>query len=142
MAWPYTQGYFSDPICGWGLLAAASALLAYAQSGRKLYLFGAGVAWGIAFLTRSINLMTLPVYLVALFWVLDAVTGNSGMTMAERLRAAFWRNWRPVVSFFIPVVAAGLAALSWNWARYGSIFDTGYVSTESFTGSSWRDSTA
>ena len=26
MAWPYTQGYFSDPICGWGLLAAAYAL--------------------------------------------------------------------------------------------------------------------
>ena len=78
--------------------------------------------------------MTLPVYLVALFWVLDAVGGSSGLTMAERLRAAFWRNWRPVVSFFIPVVAAGLVALWWNWARYGSIFDTGYVSTKSFTG--------
>ncbi|MFN8464648.1 MAG: hypothetical protein U0X20_03820 [Caldilineaceae bacterium] len=134
MAWPYTQGYFSDPICGWGLLAAAYALLAYAQSGRKLYLFGAGVAWGVAFLTRSINLITLPIYLLALFWVLDAVTGSAGMTLRERLRAAFWRNWRPVVSFFIPVVAAGLIALWWNWARYGSIFDTGYVSTESFTG--------
>ena len=38
MAWPYTQTYFSDPVCGWGLLAAAYGLLAYAQSGRKLYL--------------------------------------------------------------------------------------------------------
>ncbi len=134
MAWPYTQGYFSDPICGWGLLAAAYALLAYAQSGRKLYLFGAGIAWGIAFLTRSINLITLPIYLVALFWVLDAVAASGSTTMAERLRAAFWHNWRPVVSFFIPIVAAGLVALWWNWARYGSILDTGYVATESFSG--------
>ena len=45
MAWPYTQTYFSDPVCGWGLLAAAYGLLAYAQSGRKLYLWGAGTAW-------------------------------------------------------------------------------------------------
>lgn len=75
MAWPYTQGYFSDPICGWGLFAAAYGLLAYAQSGRKLYLFGAGAAWGIAYLTRSINLLTLPLYLLALFWVLEAAAG-------------------------------------------------------------------
>ena len=107
MAWPYTQGYFSDPICGWALFAAAYALLAYAQSGRKLYLFGAGLAWGIAFLTRSVNLITLPIYLLGLFWVLDAVTGSADMSLAHRLRAAFWRNWRPVVSFLIPVVASG-----------------------------------
>ena len=134
MAWPYTQGYFSDPICGWALFAAAYALLAYAQSGRKLYLFGSGLAWGIAFLTRSVNLITLPIYLLGLFWVLDAVTGSADMSLAHRLRAAFWRNWRPVVSFLIPVVASGLVALWWNWTRYGSIFDTGYVATEAFNG--------
>jgi hypothetical protein len=134
MAWPYTQGYFSDPICGWALFAAAYALLAYAQSGRKLYLFGAGLAWGFAFLTRSINLITLPIYLLGLFWVLDAVTRTHGMTLQQRLQAAFWRNWRPVVSFLIPVVFSGVIALWWNWARYGNIFDTGYVATETFSG--------
>lgn len=134
MAWPYTQGYFSDPICGWGLFAAAYGLLAYAQSGRKLYLFGAGVAWGIAYLTRSINLLTLPLYLLALFWVLEAAAGRTALGWRDRLAAAFWRNWRPVVSFFIPVVAAGLLSLWWNWLRFGNIFDTGYVETESFSG--------
>jgi len=134
MAWPYTQGYFSDPICGWGLFAAAYGLLAYAQSGRKLYLFGAGVAWGLAYLTRSINLLTLPIYLLGLFWVLEAARGGGAHRLADRLAAAFWRNWRPVVSFLIPVVLAGLLSLWWNYIRFGDLFDTGYVSSESFSG--------
>ena len=33
MAWPYTQSYFSDPICGWALFAAAYGLVAYASRG-------------------------------------------------------------------------------------------------------------
>jgi hypothetical protein len=56
------------------------------------------------------------------------------MSLRQRLQAAFWRNWRPVVSFLIPVVVSGLLALWWNWARYGNIFDTGYVETETFSG--------
>ena len=135
MAWPYTQGYFSDPICGWGLFAAAYGMLAYAQSGRKLYLFGAGIAWGIAYLTRTINLMTLPIYLVGLFFALDSMTRHKTQNRwGARLQAAFWRNWRPVVSFSIPVVFAGLLSLWWNWVRFGSPLDTGYVATESFSG--------
>ena len=135
MAWPYTQGYFSDPVSAWGLLAAAYGMVAYAQSGRKHYLMGAGAAWGIAYLTRTINLMTLPIYLVGLFFVLDALTRHSvENTWRARLRAAFWQNWRPAVSFMLPVVAAGLLSLWWNWFRFGSLFDTGYVESESFSG--------
>lgn len=135
MAWPYTQGYFSDPVCAWGLLAAAYGMIAYAQSGRKHYLMAAGTAWGIAYLARTINLMTLPIYLVGLFFVLDALTRQGvADTWRARLTAAFWRNWRPVVSFMLPIVAAGLLSLWWNWFRFGSLFDTGYVETESFSG--------
>lgn len=135
MAWPYTQGFFSDPICAWGLFAAAYAMFAYAQSGRKHYLMAAGAAWGIAYLARTINLMTLPIYLIGLFFVLDALTRTSAdNTWRARLRAAFWQNWRPAVSFLLPVVAAGLLSLWWNWHRFGSIFDTGYVESESFSG--------
>ena len=133
MAWPYTQTFFSDPVSGWGLFAAAYGLIAYAQSERKLYLFGAGVAWGIAYLTRTINLMTLPIYIVGLWLVLPALTGYASATTAARLRHAFWSYWRPVVAFAIPVVIAGLVSLWWNWARFGSIWDTGYVETETFS---------
>ncbi len=134
MAWPYTQGYFSDPVCAWGLFAAAYGLLAAAQSGRRLYLFGSGLAWGIAYLTRPINLLTLPIYLVGLYLVIDAVSHHpTAQRWQERLRTAFWEGWRPLISFLIPVVAVGLLSLWWNWVRFGDLWETGYVETESFS---------
>jgi hypothetical protein len=36
-------------------------------------------------------------------------------------------------TFAIPVVAMGLLSLWWNWARFGNIWDTGYVETETFS---------
>ena len=133
MAWPYTQSYFSDPVCGWALSAAAYGLVAYSQSGRKHYLWAAGIAWAIAYLTRTINLMTLPIYMLGLLLVLYPAFPHLGVTLPERLRRAFWGGWRPIVAFGIPVVAAGLLSLWWNWMRYGSIWDTGYVETETFS---------
>jgi len=133
MAWPYTQTFFSDPVSSWGLFAAAYGLVAYAQSGRKRYLFGAGVAWGVAYLARTINLMTLPIYMIGLWLVLPALVRHAGETAGARLRRAFWSYWRPVVTFAIPVVFSGLVSLWWNWARFGSIWDTGYVETETFS---------
>lgn len=133
MAWPYTQSFFSDPVAGWGLFAAAYGLLAYAQSGRKLYLFGSGLAWGVAYLTRTINLMTLPIYAVGLFLVLTPPFWQLDATFTRRLRRAFWQYWRPVVAFTIPILAMGLLSLWWNWARFGNIWDTGYVETETFS---------
>ena len=71
MAWPYTQTFFSDPISAWGLFAAAYGLLSYSQSGYKRYLGMGGLAWGLAYLSRTVNLLTLPIYLVALIIVLQ-----------------------------------------------------------------------
>ena len=94
MAWPYTQTFFSDPVSGWGLLAAAYGLLAYGQSGRKLYLLGAGLAWAIAYLTRTLTLVTLPLYAVGLWLVLPPV-GQTGPGL-EWLRryAERWKERR------------------------------------------------
>lgn len=133
MAWPYTQSFFSDPVAGWGLFAAAYGLLAYAQSGRKLYLLGSGLAWGIAYLTRTINLMTLPIYAIGLLSVLAPPFMQLGEDFPTRLRRAFWHYWRPVVAFTIPVVVMGLLSLWWNWVRFGNLWDTGYVATETFS---------
>jgi len=132
MAWPYTQTFFSDPVSGWGLLAAAYGLLAYGQSGRKLYLLGAGLAWAIAYLTRTLTLVTLPLYAVGLWLVLPPV-GQTGPGL-EWLRQRFWGYWRPVVAVALPVVGAGLLSLWWNWVRFGDVWDTGYVETERFSG--------
>ncbi len=71
-AWPYTQTFFSDPVAMWGLFGALYSILAYSQSNRKRYLFLGGIAWGFAYLARSINLVTLPVIIVALALALYA----------------------------------------------------------------------
>ena len=47
------------------------------------------------------------------------------------------RHWRPFVSFLVPVVMAGVLSLWWNWVRYGSIWDSGYVETERFSAVWW-----
>lgn len=140
LAWPYTQTFFSDPICAFGLFGAFYGLLSYAQTGSKRYLFLGGLAWGLAYLTRVANLITLPLYLVALY-----VAVMHGVGLAQRRRRSWSvmlallvrRHWRPFVSFLVPVVLAGILSLWWNWARYDSIWETGYVETERFSAVWW-----
>lgn len=43
------------------------------------------------------------------------------------------RQWRSVVAFGIPIVSFGLLSLWWNHLRYGSIWTSGYVESESFS---------
>lgn len=140
MAWPYTQEFFSDPVCGFGLFAAFYGLLAFSQSGRQGYLWMGGAAWALAYLARSINLVTLPIFLVGLWVVLDLrvrlARRHSDRHEAHTWRTVIEKQWRPMVSFLIPVVLAGLVSLWWNWARYGSIWESGYVETETF-GAPW-----
>ena len=137
LAWPYTQEFFSDPVCGFALFASFYGLLAFAQTGSKWYLVLGGIAWGIAYLARSVNLVTLPVYLVGLYVVLDLrvrlYRRTYGSTSQITWRRVFKYQWRPLVSFLIPVVLSGILSLWWNWARFGSVWETGYVATESFS---------
>ena len=136
LAWPYTQTFFSDPVCGWGLFAAAYGLLAYAQTGRKRYLAMAGVAWGFAYLARVINLVTLPIYIIALYLVLESQVRHQ-MDEFPGWSAVLRYNWRPIISFMAPIVAFGLTSLWWNWMRFGDIFETGYAETERFDALWW-----
>ena len=144
-AWPYTQEFFSDPVCGWGLFAAFYGLYSYRSHGEKTYLFWGGVAWGLAYLARTINLVTLPIYVLALLAVIaEQLTpfiplpqrkqGNSlvssWLSFLQQLIAS---QWRPIVFFAIPILFAGLLSLWWNWLRYGSIWETGYLESESFS---------
>lgn len=140
LAWPYTQTFFSDPVCGWGLFAAAYGLLSFAQTGRKRYLLAGGMAWGLAYLARVINLVTLPIFVVGLLFVLQSTARQedddvppSSETWRELLRL----NLRPLISFAIPIVLAGLVSLWWNWARFGGLFETGYAETERFDALWW-----
>ncbi len=136
LAWPYAQTFFSDPVCGWALFAAFYGLLSYGQTGRKLYLTGGSLAWSLAYLTRTINLVTLPIFVLALVVVLRHRAQEKSAEQAAPLsnyQLLLTKSWRPIISFFMPVIAAGLISLWWNWLRYANIWDSGYVATESFS---------
>ncbi|MFN8445690.1 MAG: hypothetical protein U0175_33170 [Caldilineaceae bacterium] len=141
LAWPYTQEFFSDPVCGWGLFAAFYGLYSYRSHGQKTYLFLGGTAWAIAYLARTINLVTLPIYALALLAVISeqampfmgSVPLSSFARLFGYLRTLIVRYWRPIVVFTIPIFFAGLVSLWWNWLRYGSVWNTGYLESESFS---------
>ncbi len=140
MAWPYTQTYFSDPVCAFGLFGAFYGILSYGQTGRKYFLLLAGLAWSIAYLTRVANLITLPLYLIAVYVVVVHRIGYARLQrrgLAVRVNLIVRRYWRPFVSFLAPVVIAGLMSLWWNWVRYGNVLQSGYVETERFNAVWW-----
>lgn len=122
LTWPYTQTFFSDPVAGWGLFAALYGLLAYSQDRRKRLLFVAGVAWSLAYLARAVNLVTLPLFAGALYYLLF-------VRMQKRPDETI-REW---TLFGIPVAAGGLLSLWWNWLRFGHPLDSGYAPTETFS---------
>ncbi|MBI3958455.1 MAG: hypothetical protein HY328_06570 [Chloroflexi bacterium] len=146
LAWPYTQTFFSDPLAGWGLFAALYWLLAFQQEKHKHILVWAGLAWGLAYLSRSINLVTLPVYGLALAALLAEEKGTAtgdwrlGTRLpARRLLFAVRRSLvadhlREWILFASPILAAGLLSLWWNWLRFGNLLDSGYVESEVFNG--------
>lgn len=133
MAWPYTQTFFSEPLVGWGMFGALYGLLTFRQTGRKRYLMAGGMAWGLAYLARTLNLLTLPIYLVGLVVVMmRQARAWSREGRYPVVGVLLVRNWRPLASFLIPIALAGLASLWWNWVRYGSLWATGYAETERF----------
>lgn len=133
LAWPYTQTFFSDPVAAWALFGAFYGLLAYAQSGHKGYLFLAGCAWGLAYLARAVNLVTLPLYGAALAWLLEGSL-RLGASPGGWLRRHLRRYWRPWFVFGLPVAAAGLVSLWWNWVRFRDPLESGYLDVEAFNG--------
>lgn len=140
LAWPYTQTFFSDTMAGWGLFAATYWLLAFQQEKHKHILFWAGLAWGLAYLSRSINLVTLPVYALALAAILweekrvenrDWRLGSGTPNLQSLFSNIPFREW---VLFAAPILAAGIVSLWWNWLRFGALLESGYVESEAFNG--------
>ncbi len=140
LAWPYTQTFFSDPVAGWGLFAGFYGLFSHQQTNRKRYLFLGAVAWGLAYLTRTINLLTLPLFVGALFFVLSQREDENPFSwrvdrrFLHRLWGLVIRHPRHWIIFALPVLTAGLLSLWWNWVRFGDVLASGYLESEAFNG--------
>ncbi|MCT8972079.1 glycosyltransferase family 39 protein [Microbaculum marinisediminis] len=74
----------------------------------------AGVAIGVAFLSRQMSIFMLP-FLFAL-----------ALRSEEPLISFRWPHWRRALALGLPVAAAVLIYFAYNYVRFGSPTDTGY----------------
>jgi hypothetical protein len=123
-AWPYAKTFFSDPLAGLCLVAAALALLRFSQSGRLINTFFAGLVLSIAVAARYANAVIIPLYALLLL-----------KYQTSRPSHQSWRAW---LAFGAPLLATALALAYYNLARYGNPLNTGYLPEESFSGVWWQ----
>ncbi len=127
LAWPYAKSLFSDPFSGLLLLSAAYCLRRN-KSGRIFpFLAGLFLAWNCA--TRYAEAIFVPLFG---FWILDF---------------GFWINL-PIqnpkskiqngIVFTTPLAITLLALFTFNYSRYGSLLNTGYLPNETFSGDLWQ----
>ena len=130
-AWPYAKTFFSDPLAGLCLVAAALAVLRFHQSGRLINTFWAGLALSIAVATRYANAVMIPLYALLL---LKYQISNT----KPRISKPKHQGWRAWVAFGAPLLATAIALAYYNLARYGDPLNTGYLPEESFSGVWWQ----
>lgn len=118
MAWPYSKTFFREPVSAFLILSGACCAYRYRLRGRLSTLFACGAFLGGALLERQDGALAIAVIGV----YVACASPRAG-------RAA-----RRFFSFLAPVAAAAAVNLAYNWARYGSIWITGYEGQDIDTG--------
>jgi hypothetical protein len=138
LAWPYAKTFFSDPLAGLCLLAAAMALLRFHQSGRTAYTFGAGLALALSVAARYANAALIPLFVLALL-AYQLSNSRSQVSHLSSLTAALKsQRWGAWLAFGAPLALAAVGLVLYNLFRYGDAFNTGYLPEESFSGVWWQ----
>jgi hypothetical protein len=136
MAWPYAKYFFSEPLSGLCLLAAAYFLLPTGSgptTSMSLWRCAlSGFFVGLAVATRFANAVLVPVYLLLLLAYLLREQGISRWSAAFAGPLAA-RVLKPVVAFGLPLVGWAAILCGYNYVRFGNPLTTGYLPEESFS---------
>jgi len=112
MAWPYSKYFFSEPLTGLALLAAAYFLLRFRETQVTSDLALAGTSLGLAIATRLATAAIAPLFLLPL------------------LAYSLPRNRRLIpllAAFLIPLILWGLVIGGYNYLRFENPLTTGYL---------------
>jgi hypothetical protein len=123
-AWPYAKYFFSEPLAGLGLLATAYFLLRYRDGRQTSDTLWAGTSLGLAVSTRFANIITLP--LLSLLLLAYIVPRDKGQGIRDK-------PLPPILAFALPLALTALLLGGYNYARYGDVFQTGYLPQERFS---------
>jgi hypothetical protein len=110
--WVYAKTDFSEPLQALFLLAVFAVIIR-ARPPISRAPFWTGFILALLILTKAIYVILAPMLLLALLWRLRATTVRAALIVS--------------VSFGLPVLVGGLLYLAWNYARFGSPFDFGYL---------------
>jgi hypothetical protein len=124
LAWPYAKYFFSDPLASLSLFAAAYFLLRYRDCGRISDTLWAGTSLGLAVATRFANIIALPLF--GLLLLAYIVARDKGQGIRDKPLS-------PIFAFVLPLALTALLLGSYNYARYGDVFQTGYLPQEKFS---------
>jgi len=117
MAWPYSKYFFSEPLTGLALLAAAYLLLRFRETQATGDLALAGTSLGLAIATRLATAAIAPLFLLPLL--------AYSLPRSRRLIPF-------LAAFLIPLILWGLLLGGYNYLRFGNPLTTGYLPQESF----------
>jgi hypothetical protein len=133
IAWVYSKYLFSEPLAALLLLLTVFWLYLYRQRGRERYLVGAGLAAGLAVLTRANNLLLVPVFGLYLLVLLARPPAELQVALFLPpepswfyLRLTWRRALRPVLVFGMALALAGVLLAWYNLVRLGNAAQTGY----------------
>jgi hypothetical protein len=122
MAWPYARYFFSESLCGLGLMLSLYALLRFRDNPGSLSPLLAGAGLGVALLARLNNALAAPFL---------------GLLLLAYLARRHGRHWQayvvPVLLFGLPIFAALGVSGGYNWIRFGNPLTTGYLPEERFS---------
>jgi hypothetical protein len=138
MAWPYAKYFFSEPLTGICLLAAAYLALwpGLLRGERRSWLrFGlAGFCLGLAIATRFANAALVPVYALLLAVRLLQMAGlGSWPVIRSKPSVLVTATWRGLLAFAAPLAIWVVVLAGYNYVRFGDPLATGYLAEESFS---------
>jgi len=117
--WIYSKDFLTEPLTTALLLGSILGLLAFKRSGRRRHLFLSGLCAAVAVLTKYA--MILAVVPIIAFFI--------GSCLPMKHRSSELSGFSAVcrlLAFGTPLVACAAIALSYNYARFGNIFESGY----------------
>jgi hypothetical protein len=116
IVWPYATFFFRAASQTLGLLASILALYMYKKSGRTWWLVLAGGVFGLAASIKIMTLLAMPGVLQYL-WLIS----NGGDRQSR-----IFRFIRLAIIFGLAALPWAIFYLSYNYYRFGGVFDTGY----------------
>lgn len=117
--WSHSSIYWTHLIVTFCQFIAFYLIYSYSKSNKKFLIFLSGIFLGYSFITRLETIIFIPLYILFIFLI----------------SKKFKKSIRDTVFLLIPIIVFILLQLSWNYFRFGSIFNTGHFHQNHFMSS-------